>query len=306
MQRRDTPVQLRSIGVASTIVAMAAHLGVASPAVGQDAPKYSTAAQLDAVKQNFAVGDTGQKAPLGSYPRLAFEDNFDTLSMVDDDKPGGAAKWFAPSHSTFGWAIFPKISASSETYTVQDGMLRLRMQRKNGVWYGAHIATTNTRGEGFTFSKGYVEVRMKVAQGLGGWSGFWMTSLDSTTTGMHGEIDVVESYGTALYGYNSALHLWPGKNPPSEASQVHWAAGVYPRINVAADDTFHTYGCELTDDLIIFYQDGVETSRAPRAAEWKDGPWRLQLSVAGGPDRYKDQAVSPVDMLIDSVRVWTD
>jgi beta-glucanase (GH16 family) len=257
------------------------------------------------MKQNFKVMNTGRRGLLGNYPKLAFEDAFDTASIADTNQPATAAKWFAPGHTTYGWAVFPSVTKSPSTYTVQDGMLRLRMQQVNGTWYGAHLSSVNIKDQGFTFSKGYVEVRMKVAQRVGGWSAFWMTSVDSPTTGMHGEIDVVESYGSAEYGYNSAIHLWPGTHPPAGASQVHWAAGVYPRTPIAADDQFHTYGCELTDDLIVFYQDGVETSRVARSAEWNDAPYRLFLTVAGGPDRMKVRAVSPVDMLVDSIRVWT-
>ena len=184
------------------------------------------------------------------------------------------------------------------------GSLRLRLQKIHGVWRGAQMSTVNIRNEGFTLMVGYVEARIKVAQDPGGWSGFWMTSMESTTTGMHGEIDIAESYGTATYGYDSAIHIWPGPHPPVDATHAPWASEVYPRVPVAADGNYHTYGCELTDRWVIFYLDGAETARFRRAPELSDGPWKIYLGLAGGPVAARKKVVSPIDMYVGYVKVW--
>jgi hypothetical protein len=266
---------------------------------------YTPVQELSSLRASFTRAFAGRRGLLGAYPDLAFDEEFEANTIVNETEPASSGDWFTPGHSTFGWAQFQKISASPSTYVVEDGRLRLRLQKIDGLWRGAQMSTVNSRNEGFTLRVGYVEARIKVAQEPGGWSGFWMTSIESATTGMHGEIDIAESYGTATYGYDSAIHIWPGSHPPADATHAPWSSEIYPRIPVAADGLYHIYGCELTDRWIIFYLDGAETARFRRAPELSDGPWRIYLGLAGGPMAARKKAVSPIDMYVDYVKVWT-
>jgi beta-glucanase (GH16 family) len=267
--------------------------------------RYTPVQELGALRASFTTVFAGRRGLLGTYPDLAFDDEFKANAIVDEAAPVSTGKWFTPGHSTFGWAQFQEISAFPSIYVVENGKLRLRLQKIDGRWRGAHMSSVNSQNKGFTLSLGYVEARIKVAQEPGGWSGFWMTSTESLTTGMHGEIDIVESYGSATYGYNSSIHIWPGSHPPAKATHVPWAIGAYPRVKVAADDRYHVYGCELTDQWVVFYLDGAETARLRRAPELTDGPWRIFLDLAGGPVAANKKLVSPIDMYVDYVKVWT-
>jgi len=145
---------------------------------------------------------------------------------------------------------------------------------------------------------------MLAAQQIGGWSAVWMTSLNSPTTGMHAEVDLVESYGSATYGFNHAVHVWPGRNDLSDATKTNRGGGFYPNTPVASDQSWHIYAAEMTDNWIIFYFDGQETSRVPRLPEWNDAPWRIWVNLAGGPGRHKELASGTIDMFVDYVKVY--
>jgi beta-glucanase (GH16 family) len=270
-------------------------------------PGWTPAEALTTLADLTTTQYVGRALDLSPYPTLVFSDDFTTLSLADEAAPPSAAKWFAPVHTDYGWASFAHPAEHPGAFTIVDGQLRLRLEKIGDQWIGANMQSANLSDEGFLFRRGYVEARMLAAQLLGGWSAFWMTSEDGAETGMHAEIDAMESYGAATYGFTTTYHIWPGGHPPSGATTTHrsFRPSPSPKTQVAADGLWHTYGIEITDQWIISYLDRVEIGRMPMAAEFNDGGFRLILSLAGGPNTAEASAVGPIDMFVDYVKAWS-
>ncbi len=65
----------------------------------------------------------------------------------------------------------------------------------------------------------------------------------------------------------------------------------------------------MYQDWIIHYFDRKEVTRAPYYGECRLAPFHLLLNMAGnwGKDSVeKDAAVSPIDLFVDYVKVWTE
>ncbi|WP_443747250.1 family 16 glycosylhydrolase [Asticcacaulis solisilvae] len=241
------------------------------------------------------------------FPTLAFSDDFTSYSLADSDTglPGGSAKWFGTGHTTFGFATFVKPSdAPHDTYTVDAGKLRIRMQLQDGAWTSGCLSSINAAGDGFTFTKAYVEYRMLVPMAAGTWAGAWATNEMPGLAQPHAEIDFVELYGTNPGNFHATLHIWPMSWPNPKGPSGHVQIGRTPTVTVL-DGNYHTYGCAIHDDWIIHYLDRVEVCRAPFFGEVRLAPMHLLLNLAGLPDEV-DAAVSPIDMYVDYVKVWTE
>jgi len=241
------------------------------------------------------------------FPTLAFSDDFTTNSLADSDTglSGGSAKWFGPGHTTFGFAAFIKPSeAPHDTYSVDAGKLRIRMQQIDGAWTSGCLSSVNAAGQGFTFTKAYVEYRMLVPMAAGVWAGAWATNEVPGLNQPHAEIDFVELYGTNPGNFHATLHIWPMSWPNPNGPSGHVQIGRTPLVTVL-DGNYHTYGCAIHDDWIIHYLDRVEVCRAPFFGEVRLAPMHLLLNLAGLPTEV-GAATSPIDMYVDYVKVWTE
>ncbi len=241
------------------------------------------------------------------FPTLAFSDDFTSYSLADSDTglPGRSAKWFGTGHTTFGFATFVKPSeAPHDTYAIDAGKLRIRMQQVDGAWTSGCLSSVNAAGNGFTFTKAYVEYRMLVPMAAGVWAGAWATNEVPGLNQPHAEIDFVELYGTNPGNFHATLHIWPMSWPNPNGPSGHVQTGRTPLVTVL-DGNYHTYGCAIHDDWIIHYFDRVEVCRAPFFGEVRLAPMHLLLNLAGLPSEV-DSAVSPIDMYVDYVKVWTE
>ncbi len=203
--------------------------------------------------------------------------------------------------------------------SVKDGCLYITTEyREDGKfgpgWYTAEVETLNTVEPEY----GYLECRCICAPGYGIWSAFWtfshgVGSIDDT--GHDGaEIDVMESpnyYQNAIRrnAITHNVHYDGYAEAHKTAFTGHWnAKNPYTEFN--------TYGVEWTADELIFYINGVETSRisgdcVPNVKEW------LKLSVEVGgdngiPDKPNGNSIldNPEgksfksDFIVDYVRVY--
>ncbi len=252
--------------------------------------------------------------PTVDFPTLAFSDDFTENHLADSTDVSGTAKWFGPGHTTFGFATFQAPSeAPYDTYTIADGKLRIRMQKTGDVWTTGSLSSINDAGQGFTFSKGYAEIRMLhpgtvEAHVPGAWGAFWATNQMPGQARPHAEIDFVELYGTNPENWHCSLHIHPQGHAHPLGFQ-HDAFINDPARMIVLDGNYHTYGCAIKDDWIIHYFDRKEVTRAPYYGECRLAPFHLLLNMAGnwGTDSVeKNAAVSPIDLYVDYVKVWTE
>ncbi len=239
---------------------------------------------------------------------LTFDSTFsapDALSHISAS--GGPGPWFAPVHTNFGSAAFVPPTHIPSPFSIVDGKLRIRCEQVNGVWQTGHMQTCDFSGAGFAQQRGYFEMRAKMpAQGtMGAWPAFWLYSRNTYTDPpkSRAEIDVIEYYpGNDPRGHHSSVHLRPGSPPQPGEVTSEWVKSCYNGVTALVDGAYHTYGAEITADWIIIYFDRVELKRIPMSHEF-DTPLYLLVSMSLFPNEAA-QAVGPIDLLIDYVRVW--
>ncbi|MBW8734576.1 MAG: hypothetical protein JF571_09760, partial [Asticcacaulis sp.] len=115
---------------------------------------------------------------------------------------------------------------------------------------------------------------------------------------------VIEYYpGGDPRGHHSTIHLRPPVNSPLTAPiTAPWSVGCYKGLDTIGDGQWHTHGVRITDQWIIIYYDRVEYKRIPLLPEF-DVPLFMMVSMQLLPTEV-DQAVGPIDMFVDYVRVW--
>lgn len=204
------------------------------------------------------------------------------------------------------------ISVYREPHTTSDG--------KTQPYSSARIRSRK-RGD---WQYGRFEVRAKMPSGQGIWPAVWMLPTDSKYGGWAacGEIDIIESRGSAVHETTGALHFggaWPRNTYLSHSYK-------FPGRNAAED--FHTYVLEWTEDEIKWFVDG-ELCQTRTKDEWfsenakdnprapYDQPFHLIVNVAvdgGFFDNTNQKAdllapdAFPQTLLIDYIRVyqWAD
>jgi beta-glucanase (GH16 family) len=246
----------------------------------------------------------GEPLNLDGYT-LVFSDEFDEPSISDE---GGPGPWLAPVHSDYGKATFDRPSRSPDTYVVRDGILTIRAtQATNGKWHAGSIQTVDRNGKGIAQPYGYFEARMKFPPIPGAWCAFWLKSQAEhwDASMIRTEIDVVEWYGGDLTGHHRAVHLRPPRAAQSgtpDRLSKHWWTSNFSRHQGLAD-AWHVYGALITPDLVTIYLDGKELSRFPTLDEFKTPLYPLvSLSLH---EKNVDDAVSPIEMQVDYVRIYT-
>ncbi|MBL8948744.1 MAG: glycoside hydrolase family 16 protein [Myxococcales bacterium] len=188
-------------------------------------------------------------------------------------------------------------------------------------------ARLRTRGMG-DWTYGRVEVRARMPQGQGTWTGVWMLPTDGVygTWAASGEIDIVETvnlhvdgedrlYGSLHYGsywpanvHTGAEYRIPGANPADDFHDyaMEWEQG---EIRWYVDD--HHYATQRADGWYTLYDDGTGQMIEGQGAAPFDQSFHLLLNLAvGGAWAGNvnaggiDASVFPQEMTIDHVRVY--
>jgi beta-glucanase (GH16 family) len=192
----------------------------------------------------------------------------------------------------------------------------------NDEWHRYTSASINTRNT-VSWTYGRFEIRAKMPQGKGTWPAIWFLSPLRTPNvpgppqprgpdgrevlgpfrgpnsgeSSHGEIDLMESWGS---------------HPNRTAVHIHGTPGPTPSRTVPVDDMynrFHVYALEWFPDRMDFFLDDqkILTYAKDPAAGWAfDHPLYLIMNIAcGGPDEpAPDNSKLPQFMTVDYVRVY--
>ncbi|MGO4389219.1 glycoside hydrolase family 16 protein [Microvirga sp. 2YAF29] len=243
----------------------------------------------------------GQPLDLNGFTQT-FADDFDKLSITTDL---GAGPWFAPVHGPFGGASFRPPTAIGPFF-VEDGRLTIRMEKRDDRWRSGLMQSMNSRGEGFAQRYGYFEMKARFPPGHGSWPAFWLLSAnqyaDPSQTRV--EIDIVEAYGKQNWSrLHSSVHLWPARRLRAGEISKHWWKSTQNKINGNMfGDNWHTYGAAITPEHVIIYFNRAEVARFPMLREFHT-PLYVVVDLALF-EKETPNAVSPMDMIIDYVRVW--
>lgn len=235
------------------------------------------------------------------------------------------SKW-AKEENNYGGGNNERQAYRTETKYcfVKDGVLNIAVYRdphttsdgKKQPYSSARIRTQK-RAE---WKYGRFEVRAKMPSGQGIWPAVWMLPTESKygTWAAGGEIDIIESRGSAVHETTGALHF--GGAWPRNTFLAH--AYKFPKKHAAEE--FHTYMLEWSADEIKWFVDG-ELCKTRNKDEWFsetaktnprapfDQPFHLIMNVAVDGrffEKTKQRAdLLPVDafpqtLQVDYIRVY--
>lgn len=196
-------------------------------------------------------------AAAGKYNRLAFEDNFDSISTIDTGNTGAPGfKWYPAGVHKWG-----KPDTQPSEYSVNNSVLRIAPSHST---YNRNFMTRDPNtGEGQSFGRGYYEVRMRVdADGVrnvppenSSWPAFWAQSnhLHRLNQRPYVELDMVE-----IMRKDEFLGtLWAHHGGQFDKSlMIKNRKADYRNPNYHSAD-WHTYGCLWDTNGVEWYIDGV-------------------------------------------------
>lgn len=237
------------------------------------------------------------------YKRV-FVDDFNDLSVSKSNNE--VFRWSAhtPWNGDFGDARFIDpidIYANpdkNEPFIVKDGILTIRARKHdNGKWTSGLLSSADPTTAGFSLMYGYFEARMKLPPGPGVWPAFWLGAnnrKDDKTPSV--EIDVIEYYGHAPDRFHSVWHVW-NKTDPAKKQGGEIITSVPSK---SLEDSFHTYGVDVTKEWIIFYLDRREIGRKPTPPEHTK-PLMILVNLALGSGWPIDKTPNPSELLVDYI-----
>lgn len=241
------------------------------------------------------------KCPLKGY-RLVWSDEFST-SAIDSTKwifQEAKAGWVNHELQTY---VAGKSPNGTKVAECSDGTLKIYCFKEGDKIYSGRMY--GSRNVGFKY--GYIEASIKLPQGKGTWPAWWMMPVNGGRWPGCGEIDIMEEVGVDANVVSSSIHC-KAYNHPNKTQKTH------AMTCAGAEDSFHVYALEWTENYIRTYVDGKEQLYFENDGENNNDTWPFNkafypiLNIAWGGDwggyAGVDDSALPVTMEVDYVRVW--
>lgn len=250
---------------------------------------------------------------------LVFADDFSGPLSISAKDPKATYFDHKTGGGDFSSLPFTGYNEPNNPFAKVDNYLRIRASEKANS--SGLISSLKEDGTGITASLPcYFECRFVAQTATGTWPAFWIMTNYMTErlkgTEKHGpdELDIIEAYGgegpgrpNAYDKYRIVSHFWD----QGEAGKAQKGVNEPISMNELGgkstwSDTFHTYGCKVTDTDTIYYCDNIEVGRHPTGAVSKKYPFFFLINLATGGgwpvdlSRYDGVA----DMYVKYVRVW--
>ncbi len=190
---------------------------------------------------------------------------------------------------------------------VSNGTLKINCFKQAGKVYSGRIYANVKSG----WKYGIFEARIKLPKGRGTWPAYWMmpVTVDWANEGWPrcGEIDIMEEVGYNPDYTSSSIHC-------DAYNHVKGTQKTAERLTRGAQEDFHIYRLEWTEDYIRTYVDDVRllsfnNDKTGNVATWPfSKPFYLILNLAWGGDwggaQGVDESVLPATMEVDYVRIF--
>jgi hypothetical protein len=263
--------------------------------------------------------------PAAQGMALVFADDFNEPLSISSTDPAATYYDHKPPN---GWQDFSKHRFSSyhsrqNPFAQVDTYLRIRAsdtKQSSGL-----ISSLKNDASGITArAPCYFECRFLAPNAIGTWPAFWLMT-DYMTDFLQGrkvpcdELDIIEAYGgegprtpNAFDTYMICPHCWDQGDAGKAIEKAAYEALHNPirmrrfGIPSAWYETFHIYGCKITETDTIYYCDNIEVGRHPTLPLSRQSPFFFMINLATGGgwpvdlSRYHGQA----DMYVDYVRVY--
>ncbi len=188
------------------------------------------------------------------------------------------------------------------TAYISDGALNI-VARKDG---GQVISARMNSSQSWQYA--YVEAAIWLPKGKGTWPAFWMMP-DDFSKGWPdcGEIDIMEEVGVVPNETSSSIHC-------NAYNHVKGTQKTAARVTAGAENEFHVYAMEWTENYIKTYVDGKLLLEFKNDKAGNDKTWPFNkkfyiiLNLAWGGDwggmQGVDESALPCTMKVDYVRVY--
>ncbi len=269
--------------------------------------KYNKTAIVSITQEAPEKTESDIKCPIGDEYKLVWHDEFNTGSQPGPD-------WtFAQGYGTNGWGnnelqyyTHGEILGTKVTEVV-DGHLNITcFKASDKKIYSARMYAKETKGWKYC----YIEASIKLPKGKGTWPAFWMMPANNNYSTNPwpgcGENDIMEEVGYRPNYVSSTIHCNAYNNGGTSIEH-------YEKYLAGAQDEFHVYACEWTEDYIQYYVDGVKTLKYQPANKNKNNwPFNyafypiLNLAWGGswGGAQGVDETALPTTMQVDYIRVF--
>ena len=252
---------------------------------------------------------------------LLFADDFtgplsissnDPKSIYYDHKPGGG---------DFSTLPFSGYHSAANPFAQVGEYLRIRASEKKHS--AGLISSLKNDGSGIKAKLPcYFECRFLGPNAIGTWPAFWLLSDWDQPEGHQApcdELDIIEAYGgegphepNAHDLYMITPHAW-NQGEAGKALETKAQAEIHNPIAMKKagipstwSESFHVYGCKITETDTIYYCDNIEVGRHKTLPVSKQRPFYFMINLATGGgwpvdlSRYGGVA----DMYVDYVRVY--
>ncbi len=258
----------------------------------------------------FSLLNTTKEESTTNPKQLLWSDEFDIDGLPDSSKWSYDVGDACNLEMGCGWGnneLQYYTDSNKENARIENGVLIIeahRKKKKNSDYTSARLVSKN-KGD---FKYGRMEVRAKVPGGLGTWAAIWMLPTENKygIWPRSGEIDIMEHVGfekDSIFG-----------TPHTEAFNGMIGTQKSGGIKMsAAENKFHTYAVEWTEDQITWYIDDTKYHQFKKekneSAYWpfdQDFHFILNVAVGGnwGGKHGVDETIWPKKMLVDYVRVY--
>ena len=241
----------------------------------------------------------------GEY-ELAWSDEFDGTEV---DK----TKWrFQTGDHGWGNAEWQNYTDGPNS-TVSDGTLKITAAKTGpGQKAGDYTSSRIKSKQSFTYGKMEIRAKMPDYKGKGLWPALWMLGDSIKTTGWPdcGELDILEYVSYQENTVHCAIHCKAHNHIDKTQREKHVKLD-------SAEEEFHVYGLQWTEDKLVFYTDDVANVKLTydrpedfNADNWPfDKPQHFLLNIAvgggwGGVEGVEDDKIFPAVMEVDYVRVY--
>lgn len=275
--------------------------------------------------KSWQAGLPRSAPPAAADMSLIFADDFNgplSISSTNlqatyyDHKPPGGMQDFS-AHTFAGHESAKNPFAQLDTY--------LRIRASDRTHSAGLISSQKNDANGITAKiPCYFECRFLGPNAIGTWPAFWLMT-DYMTDHLRGrkvscdELDIIEAYGgegphapNAHDGYMITPHCWD-QGEAGKAAEKEAFKGLHNPIRMRKFgvpstwyETFHTYGCKVTETETIYYCDDHEVGRHATLPLCRKRPmfFLINLATGGGWPVDLSRYDGVADMYVDYVRVY--
>ena len=264
--------------------------------------------------------------PAAKGMSLVFADDFKGPLSISSTDPKATYYDHKPPNGSqdFSTLTFTGHDSPNNPFTQVDSYLRIRASEKTHS--AGLLSSLKNDGSGIKVTLPcYFECRFIGPNAIGTWPAFWLMTDYMTNYKEKGdktpvdELDIIEAYGgegphepNADDAYMITPHAWNQGEVGKALENAAFKAMNNPvrmrKLGIPSTwfDTFHTYGCKITDTDTIYYCDNIEVGRHTTMPTTKKYPlfFMINLATGGGWPVDLSRYDGLADMYVDFVRVY--